>query len=124
MKKFIKRASKSLKSFRNQVITSVSLTILSVNEALADLPKMQAPSRGEGTGIMQTIKNHGYDAVILGGLLLGAFAFMKVAGSLISEFGEVQAGRKKWGDLGMLALVGAILLVVIIWLITEASKIL
>ena len=85
---------------------------------------MQAPSRGEGSGIMETIKNHAYDALILGSLLVGAYAFMKVAGALISEFGEVQAGRKKWGDLGMLALVGAILLVVIIWLLTEAAKIL
>ncbi|MGX3020370.1 MULTISPECIES: TIGR03745 family integrating conjugative element membrane protein [Ursidibacter] len=117
---------KMISNLKNTIKTAVSATIIFVLSApaFADLPKMQAPSRGEGSGIMDTIKNHAYDALILGGLLLGAFAFMKVAGSLISEFGEVQAGRKKWGDLGMLALVGAILLVVIIWLVTEASKIL
>lgn len=120
MRKFISLFSKKL----NTVISTGLFFILSTSNALADLPKMQAPSRGEGGGIMDTIKNHGYDAIILGGLLLGAFAFMKVAGALISEFGEVQSGRKRWGDLGMLALVGAILLVIIIWLLTEAAKIL
>lgn len=120
MKKMISYVNTQFKKFS----AFIGSFILSTSVAFADLPTMQAPSRGEGSGIMDTIKNHAYDAVILGGLLLGAFAFMKVAGSLISEFGEVQAGRKKWGDLGMLALVGAILLVVMIWLITEASKIL
>ncbi|MDO5055666.1 MAG: TIGR03745 family integrating conjugative element membrane protein [Pasteurella oralis] len=120
MKHFISNSMKKMKG----LFSSGLLLVVTAQNALADLPTMQAPSRGEGSGIMATIKNHAYDAVILGGLLLGAVGFMKVAGALISEFGEVQAGRKKWGDLGMLALVGAILLVVIIWLITEASKIL
>lgn len=90
----------------------------------AGLPTMQAPSRGDSTGIMQTIKNHAYDAVILAGLFIGVIGFLKVAASLLSTYGEIQDGKKKWSDLGMSALVGAILLVVLIWLITEASKIL
>lgn len=104
--------------------TYASAFVLSTSTVFADLPKMQEPTNKGNGGIMDLIKGYGGDAVILGGLLVAAYAFMKVAGALISEFGEVQAGRKKWGDLGMLALVGAILLVVIIWLVTEASKIL
>lgn len=113
-----------LKSTYSTAMGFILLVAMQANEVLANLPTMQAPSRGEGTGIMQTIKNHAYDAVILAGLLLGVIGFLRVAASLISTYGEIQDGKKKWSDLGMSALVGAILLVVIIWLITEASKIL
>lgn len=90
----------------------------------AALPTMEAPSRGNGSGIMETIKNYGYDAVILAGLLVGAFAFTKVASALIQGFGEVTDGKKKWGELGVTALVGVVILIVMIWLLTEAAKIL
>ncbi|MGQ9444979.1 TIGR03745 family integrating conjugative element membrane protein [[Pasteurella] aerogenes] len=113
-----------VKKITSKTTAIALLSAITVQNAFAELPTMQAPSRGEGAGIMETIKNHAYDAVILGGLLLCVFGFMKVAGSLITSYGEVQDGRKKWGDLGMSALVGAIMLVVIIWLLTEAAKVL
>lgn len=123
MKQKIKLTFKTIKSSFQKAIVAGSLSLFAPI-VLADLPTMQAASRGNGTGIMDTIKNYAYDAVVLGGLLLAAYAFTKVAGSLIEGYSEVSAGRKKWGDLGMLALIGAIMLVVIIWLLVEAAKIL
>ncbi|WP_231113210.1 MULTISPECIES: TIGR03745 family integrating conjugative element membrane protein [Gallibacterium] len=91
---------------------------------LAELPKMEDPSRGAGKGIMETIKNYAYDAAILAGLVLATVSFYRVASNVISIYGEIPSGKKTWGDLAMHSLIGCILLVVIIWLVTQASDIL
>jgi len=98
--------------------------LLLPGSALADLPRMEDPSRGKGNGIMGTIKNYGYDIVILMALGVCALGFLVVANSCISTYSEIQAGRKQWKDLGAMAGVGAVLLVVIIWLLTKATEIL
>ena len=90
----------------------------------ADLPTMEAPSRGEGGGIVETIQNYFFDAVTLAGLVICAIGFLVVAVSAVSTFSEVREGKKKWGDFGMLVLVGVILIVLIIWLVNKASNIL
>lgn len=61
---------------------------------LADLPKMEDPSRGAGKGIMETIKNYGYDAAILAGLAIAAFSFYRVASNVVSIYGEISSGKK------------------------------
>lgn len=101
-----------------------TLLLLATPSAFADLPTMQAPSRGNGGGLLDTIKNYAYDGFVLVGLLVSAIAFYKVAGALLEGFSEVSAGRKKWGDLGAIGLVGVVLIVVIIWLVTQAKDIL
>lgn len=92
--------------------------------ARADLPKMEDPSRGKGSGIMATLKNYGYDIVILMSLGVCAVGFLAVANSCISTYSEIQNGKKQWKDLGAMAGVGAILLVIVIWLLTQAGEIL
>ncbi|MFG6656221.1 TIGR03745 family integrating conjugative element membrane protein [Scandinavium sp. M-37] len=90
----------------------------------ADLPQLEDPSRGKGSGIMDTLKNYGYDMVILMSLAICAVGFLVVANSCISTYSEIQNGRKQWKDLGAMAGVGAILLVIIIWLLTQAGEVL
>jgi integrating conjugative element membrane protein (TIGR03745 family) len=92
--------------------------------ARADLPDMDDPSRGKGDGIMETLQNYGYDIVILMSLAICAVGFLVVANSCIGTYAEIQNGRKQWKDLGAMAGVGAILLVITIWLLTEAGDIL
>ncbi|EJX0634383.1 TIGR03745 family integrating conjugative element membrane protein [Salmonella enterica] len=92
--------------------------------ALADLPTMEDPSRGKGGGIMETLKNYGYDMVILMSLAVCAVGFLVVANSCISTYSEIQNGKKQWKDLGAMAGVGAILLVIVIWLLTQAGEVL
>jgi len=55
------------------------LVLLSSALARADLPTMEAPSRGEGSGLIDTIKNYAYDGGILLGLLIATLAFLGVA---------------------------------------------
>ncbi|KIS44691.1 TIGR03745 family integrating conjugative element membrane protein [Kosakonia radicincitans] len=93
-------------------------------EALADLPTMEDPSRGEGQGIMETLQNYGFDIVALLALAICAVGFLVVANNCIATYSEIQNGRKQWKDLGAMAGVGSILLVVIIWLLNQASEVL
>ena len=101
----------------------VSLMAFSVS-VQADLPKIEDPSRGKGAGIMDTLKNYGYDMVVLMSLAIGAVGFLVVANSCSSTYSEIQNGKKQWKDLGAMAGVGAILLVIIIWLLTQAGEVL
>lgn len=93
-------------------------------DALADLPTMEDPSRGEGQGIMETLQNYGFDIVALLALAICAVGFLVVANNCIATYSEIQNGRKQWKDLGAMAGVGSILLVVIIWLLNQASEVL
>lgn len=115
-----------MKKTLSKLYTFICLTLCSIfsSSVLADLPTMDTPSRGEGRGLMETIKNYSYDGVILMGLLIGSYAFTKVAGAALETFGEVRSGKKTWGDFAMIVLVGVCLLVVVIWLLTQAADIL
>jgi integrating conjugative element membrane protein (TIGR03745 family) len=90
----------------------------------AGLPQMDAPSRGEGANMMETLKNYGYDSASLIGLAIAVTAFCGVAYHAFGTYSEVQSGKKTWGQFGLTATVGGLLLVLIIWLLTKASSIL
>ncbi|EEY6087235.1 TIGR03745 family integrating conjugative element membrane protein [Escherichia coli] len=102
------------------------LLLFAAFNALADLPTMEDPSRGQGQGqgIMETLQNYGFDIVVLLALAICAVGFLVVANNCIATYSEIQSGRKQWKDLGSMAGVGSILLVVIIWLLNQASDVL
>lgn len=88
------------------------------------LPTLEDPSRGAGGGIMETLQNYGYDIVLLVALLVVASMFIGVCYHAYSTYSEIHTGRKTWGQFGLTVAVGAILLVVGIWLLTVATGIL
>jgi len=113
----------------HQSIKRLTLALLSVAALLsslahAALPQMDAPSRGEGTSIIQTMQNYAFDGAALVGLLISVAAFCGVAYHAYGSFAEVQTGKKTWGQFGLTCTVGALLLVLSIWLLTKAAGIL
>lgn len=92
--------------------------------AFAQLPTMEDPSRGQGSGILQTLQNYGYDIVLLIALLVVASMFVGVCYHAYTRYSEIHTGRATWGQFGLTVAVGAILLVVGIWLLTKATGVL
>jgi integrating conjugative element membrane protein (TIGR03745 family) len=88
------------------------------------LPTLENPSRGVGSGIMETIRNYGYDIVLLVALLVVASMFVGVCYHAYTSYAEIHVGRRTWGQFGLTVAVGAVLLVIGIWLLTEATGIL
>lgn len=92
--------------------------------ALADLPKLEDPSRGKGSGMFETIKNYFYDGLVLLGLLAGAVVIFVVIGAIIGGYKDVTNGKKSWGEFALYAIAGVVLIVVVVWLATKAMDIL
>jgi len=113
----------SKKSFFKQLVTTVAVGVLSSPVFAAGLPQMEAPSRGKGKGIWDTIRNYGYDAVMLVALLVISCMFIGVCYHAYVVYSEIQTG-KTWGQFGLTVAVGAILLVIGIWLLTQGTGIL
>jgi integrating conjugative element membrane protein (TIGR03745 family) len=92
--------------------------------AMAALPQAQTPTRGEGSNILQTIQNWGFDGFMLIGLIILGVMFLGVAWHAYGVYHEIHDGKKKWRDLGASATVGVGILGVGIYLVTKATSIL
>ncbi len=103
---------------------SALAAVLSPARAQGALPSLEDPSRGTGDGILKTLQNYGYDIVMLVALLVIASMFIGVCYHAYTTYSEIHAGRKTWGQFGLTLAVGALLLVVGIWLLTKATGIL
>ena len=88
------------------------------------LPTLEDPSRGTGSGIMDTMRNYSYDMVMLIALLVIASMFVGVCYHAYGRYAEIHTGRATWGQFGLTVAIGAILLVLGIWLLTRATTIL
>ncbi|MDT9632569.1 TIGR03745 family integrating conjugative element membrane protein [Pseudomonas sp. JV449] len=105
-------------------MAGVAAVLLSPTWALGGLPSLEDPSRGTGDSILTTLQNYGYDIVMLVALLVIASMFIGVCYRAYTTYSEIHAGRKTWGQFGLTVAVGARLLVVGIWLLTQATGIL
>lgn len=120
MKNFIVSSARKITAFFSSV---VFLLYTTSSAFAAGLPKMEAPSKGEGSGIVEMIKNYALDFITLLALGLSGWAFMAVASAAIETFSQVKNKKATWGEFGAMLMVGIILIVVIIWLVTKAVDI-
>ena len=118
--------SASIDFARRAVLPALSLAAIGLSPTVQaqGLPTIEDPSRGTGSGIMETLRNYGYDIVMLVALLVIAVMFVGVCYHAYGTYSEIHTGRKTWGQFGLTVAVGAVLLVVGIWLLTEATGIL
>jgi integrating conjugative element membrane protein (TIGR03745 family) len=105
-------------------VTPWLLAVAPLPALSAGLPTMEDPSRGSGSGIMETLRNYGYDIVMLIALLVVSSMFIGVCYHAYTRYSEIHTGRATWGQFGLSVAVGAILLVVGIWLLTQATGVL
>lgn len=98
--------------------------ILPMAAAQAALPALQEPSRGAGNGIITTLQNYGFDIVLLVALLVISAMFIGVCYHAYNSYSEIHTGRRTWGEFGLTVSVGAMLLVLGIWLLTTATGVL
>lgn len=105
-------------------LAAPALAILSSAAHAQGLPTLEYPSRGTGSGIMDTLRNYSYDMVMLIALLVVASMFIGVSYHAYARYAEIHTGRATWGQFGLTIAVGAILLVLGIWLLTRATTIL
>ncbi len=112
-----------------KMFTASRLFVLSIlmmpGIASAALPAVSNTTRNTAQGnYIQLFQNYAYDIFIVVGLLVGTIAFIRVVTNLIATYGEIQNGRKTWGDMGAQAVFGVLLLVFTVFLLTEAATVL
>lgn len=115
-------------SFKNRMDAAKATTMASLlmvySNAQAALPDTAAPSTAVDDGdYIGLFKYYAFDVAIVIGLLLGTIAFIAVAKNMVGVYNEIGAGKKTWGDMGMHGGMGVLLLVFVVYLLTEASGI-
>lgn len=106
-----------------RAITLVLLGWLSCQPALADLPTVEPPQSGGGSGLMGQVKGYVQDGIVIGGLVVAAVAFINVAIAAVHTFTEVRNEKATWTKFGAIIVVGVVLLVAVIWLLGKSADI-
>ena len=102
-----------------------AMLTLAAGNAMAQLPTTAPPSRGATPGnYIQLMQDYAYDIFIFLGLAVATLVFFIVAKNTIGAYGEVQEGKGTWGQVGMQFGIGVLLLVFVVFLLTEAAAIL
>lgn len=118
-----------LKSLRNSVHLR-SLALIACLQgfalsAMAQLPTQADPDSGavRDGNIIDAIKFYAKDILLVAGLIIATVVFIIVTTNAIAVYKEIRDGRRTWGDLGMHAGAGAVLIVFVVFLLTQAQDI-
>lgn len=102
----------------------ISFMFFAVSNAHAALPDTADPSNAAADGdYIGLAKGYAFDVTIVFGLILGTIAFLAVGKNMIAVYNDIGAGKKTWGDMGMHGGMGVLLLVFVVYLLTEADGI-
>lgn len=98
---------------------------LGVGVRAQGLPTTAPPSRGSTDGdFIGLMQDYAFDIGVLIGLALATLAMIIVVKNTLGAYSEVQDGKGTWGQLGINFGVGVLLLVFVVFLLTEAATIL
>ncbi|UYZ83082.1 TIGR03745 family integrating conjugative element membrane protein [Entomomonas sp. E2T0] len=111
-----------LKRFKQMKKEHLALIMcaLAYGNAHAKLPAVQNPN--DSGGLLDQI----FEWIKAGSNIIGigicVIAFIAVAWYGVAVYSDVQKGKKTWAELGMCILVGAVLIVIAIWLLNQANE--
>ncbi len=93
--------------------------------AVAQLPTQADPDSGtiRPGNILDAVRYYAQDIFLLAGLIIATVIFILVTTNAIAVYKEIRDGRRTWGDLGMHAGAGAVLIVFVVFLLTQAQTI-
>jgi integrating conjugative element membrane protein (TIGR03745 family) len=98
------------------------LTTWATQNAVADLPTPVAPSTAPADGDwIGLIEGYIKDGGVVLGLAIAVLGFLWVAYLAFAKFNEARQGKAEWAEVGVLAIVGAIVLIFASYLLTEAA---
>jgi integrating conjugative element membrane protein (TIGR03745 family) len=118
----MKNIAKKVKNALNAAVTTA--TLFAISTAHAALPATADPSHAAAAGdYIGLIKGYAFDIAIMLGLVLGTVAFLTVAKNMVAVYNEIGTGKKTWGDMGMQGGMGVMLLVFVVFLLSEAAKV-
>ena len=121
MKNLIVTCKDKLAAVKTTLATMLFFAFSSAHAALPDTADpTNAAADGDYIGLLQ---GYAFDIAIVLGLILGTIAFLAVAKNMIAVYNEIGAGKKTWGDMGMHGGMGVLLLVFVVYLLTEAAGI-
>ena len=106
---------------KTQLVLASAVLVPAISQAA--LPQAQAPSRGEGSTWLETLKNYGFDLISLFTLALCALCLIVVAAHGITVYHEIHLGKKTWKDLGVTVTIGVVLIGLVIFIVTKATGI-
>ena len=113
------------RNFFQRCAAAIAAFVLTAGNAMAQLPTTAPPSRGSTAGTyIQLMQDYAYDIFLFIGLAVATLAFFAVSKNVIGAYGEVQDGKGTWGQLGVNFGAGVLLLVFVVFLLTEAAAIL
>lgn len=123
MKKIFTVCHRASTHLMTRISTFILLVGFSCGSAWADLPAIEPPKSSGGAGLLGQLKGYAQDGIVIGGLILSAVAFYKVAAAAVETFSEVRDGKSSWTQFGAIIVVGVVLLVAVIWLLAKSASI-
>lgn len=103
----------------------LGLTLAGSSALAQGLPTTAPPSRGTTAGdYIGLMQDYAYDIGVFVGLALATLAMIIVVKNTLGAYSEVQDGKGTWGQLGINFGAGVLLMVFIVYMLTEAATIL
>lgn len=100
----------------------LAATTLVCHPVWAALPAQVAPEGGANDdNWLSLIRGYIRDGGLVIGLFLSLAGFVWVSWHALADLQQVRGGRKEWGEVGLANVIGAVILLVISYLLNEAA---
>ena len=112
-----------MKKINKNMAAWMALLYLGLSQqAFALLPTPVPPSTAAPAGNwLALIQGYAKDAGLVLGLVIAVAIFLWIAWITIAKFNEARAGRAEWGEVGLVAIIAAGVMIFTSFLLTEAS---